>query len=228
MVSELKPQHGFAHPFLAFMIVATLSIVGIASWRVYSFNEHSRVQAAADAPVSITGPVHGGPILHGIDLGNNKQTPVDLRSTVPDLSEKTIPPNLDPSSTVYKFFETIRSGDPYGTMYYMSTGLVSAVYTQTKTSQPDKMMDSCRSEIHCRTLVATQNTGIQYTQTTYKNRSGQQGVTLSYKLSEANKTAASHYPKNTNISFSLIPYNAKNGSYWAIDNITVGDYSLRQ
>lgn len=222
-----KPQGGFAHPILVFVVIAALAAVGLIGWRVHMFGQQNRAQAAADRQVAVVAPKNGGPVIYGIDLGNSKQTPINLSNQLPDLPAETIAPDMEPSTTLHKFFETVRNDDPYGLMYYLSADLLKAIQTQTHNDTPEGLSASCRRINECRALTPTAIIGQSFTQTSYRNRVGQQGVTLSYKLSDVNKAAARLYQANTQISFSLVPYTIDSKSYWAIDNITVGPFSLR-
>lgn len=227
MVLPDKSQLGFAHPFLVFIVAVVFVATGFVGWRVHALNQHTAAQAARNnADTRLRAPRSGSPILYGIPLGNISDKKAELSTRIANIDKQTLPTGLDAGDTIHHFFQTLRDNDPYGALYMISSDFWTDVVKQAGTSDPHAIVAACSSVGPCHSLIATRTLSTPFTQTTYRSKSGLAGITMDFKLSDANIAAAKYYQKNAHIQFSLIPYTAHGNAYWAIDRMQVGDLTV--
>lgn len=227
MLFSNKPQHGFAHPFLVFLVVVVFLATGFVGWRVHALNQYTAAQAALiNADTRLKAPRSGSPVLYGIPLGNIDTKTADITDRIAQIDRQTVPDALDAGDTVHHFFQTLRDNDPYGALYMVTSDFWTDATKQAGTADPHAMIALCNATGPCHSLIATKTLSTPFTQTVYRNKSGLSGITMDFKLSDANVAAAKYYPKDTKIQFSLVPYTTHGGSYWAIDRMLVGSIKI--
>lgn len=223
MVHIHKPQRGFAHPLLVFVIFAVLAAIGVVGWRVQAFAKHTQAQAVLSQEEVLSTPRGGAPVIYGVPVSTDI---TDMSGRIPKIDEEIIPKDLDASDTLHRFFSTLRDRDYFASLYYVSEDLWQSVSDQSHTSDPYKIIELCRLDQKCGVLIATHTLSSPFQQSQYINKDGVKGVTMSFDLAVANPSAAKNYPKGTTIDFSLIPYTQDDNGYWAIDRIALDSFAL--